>query len=210
MSINREAQRVRRWMAVCVVLMSTGCGKLNAVTAPAPDRDWTATLATAHGLVAAGKFDSADSTLSSFAAMYPGTSAALETTYYRALFKMDPSNPHVSLGAAMASLDSYLADPRPRQRTVDAATLRRVAGQLDGLNHLATTAIAQAKDATNTAKDAKAQAADARDAAAKAAADTQTPTPDAEVKRLKDELAKANAELDRIRKRLATPPPPPK
>jgi hypothetical protein len=34
------------------------------------------------------------------------------------------------------------------------------------------------------------------------------PTPaDAEIKRLKDELAKANAELERIRRRLAQPPP---
>jgi hypothetical protein len=30
---------------------------------------------------------------------------------------------------------------------------------------------------------------------------------DVEIKRLKDELAKANAELERIRRRLAQPPP---
>jgi hypothetical protein len=32
---------------------------------------------------------------------------------------------------------------------------------------------------------------------------------DAEIKRLRDELAKANAELERIKKRLAQPPPKP-
>ena len=207
MIAERRVLPARRWMCAAVAVFISGCGSFNAVTAPSPERAWASTLSAAQSFVAAKEFDSADSTLSSFAAMYPGTPPALETLYYRALFKMDPSNPHVSLTAAMASLDGYLADQRPRQHAVDAATLRRVAGQLDGLNRLASSAIAQAKDATNTAKDAKAQAADARDAAAKAAGETQAPTADAEVKRLKDELAKANAELDRIRKRLATPPP---
>ncbi|MEO6877692.1 MAG: hypothetical protein ABI205_04365, partial [Gemmatimonadaceae bacterium] len=147
-----------------------------------------------------GLFDSADSTLSSFAAMYPATAPALETTYYRALFQMDPSNPHVSLTAAMASLDGYLAERRPREHAVEAASLRRVAAQVDGLNHAAASALAQAKDASNTAKDAK---------DTKAAADAPSPASDAEIKRLKDELAKANAELDRIRKRLGQPPPKP-
>lgn len=210
MSADRLTVAARRWVVVAALAaLSTGCGSLNAVTAPSPDRAWASTLSEAQRFVAAKQFDSADSTLSSFAAMYPGTPPALETLYYRALYKMDPSNPHVSLTAAMASLDGYLADQRPRQHAVDAATVRRVAGQLDGLNRLALNAIAQAKDASNTAKDAKAQAADARDAAVKAAADAQAPTADAEIKRLKDELAKANAELDRIRKRLATPPPKP-
>jgi hypothetical protein len=194
---------------ICSLLVAAGCGQLNAVTNPTPEHAWMATLANARGFASAGRFDSADSTLSSFAAMYPGTSPALETTYYRALFKMDPSNPHVSLTAALASLDGYLADRRPREHTVEAVSLRRIAVQVDGLNHVATTAIAQAKDASNTAKDAKAQAADARDAATKAAAEPPAPTADAEIKRLKDELAKANAELDRIRKRLVQPPPKP-
>jgi hypothetical protein len=178
---------------------------LNAHTAPAPDRALSPALATARGFASAGRWDSADSTLSSFAAMYPGTDEALETAYYRALFKMDPTNPHASLPAAMASLDAYLADRRPRQHAVEAQTLRRVAGEVDGLNRAANSALAQAKDATNVAKDAKAEAADAKDAAAKAA-DTPATAADAEIKRLKDELAKANAELDRFRKRLATPP----
>jgi molecular chaperone GrpE (heat shock protein) len=38
------------------------------------------------------------------------------------------------------------------------------------------------------------------------AAKAEPPTSADEIKRLKDELAKANAELDRIRKRLAQPP----
>jgi len=187
------------------LIASSACGRLTVGTAPSPERALSPALVTARRFAAAGRFDSADSTLSSFAAMYPGTDAALETAYYRALFKMDPTNPHASLPAAMASLDAYLTDSRPRQHVVEATTLRRVAAEVDGLNHAANSALAQAKDATNVAKDAKAEAADAKDAAAKAA-ETPAPTADAEIRRLKDELAKANAELDRIRKRLATPP----
>ncbi|HEY4218401.1 MAG TPA: hypothetical protein VGM67_14770 [Gemmatimonadaceae bacterium] len=182
-----------------------------ANTDPSPDRSWGPALATARGFAAAGRFDSADSTLSSFAAMYPNTEAALETAYYRALFKMDPSNPHASVQGAIASLDGYLADRRPREHVVEATSLRRVAAQVAALSQVTNSALAQANAATSVAKDAKAEAADAKDAAAKAAAETPAPTADAEIKRLKDELAKANAELDRIRKRLATPPtkPPP-
>ena len=189
-------------MALTMAL-SAGCATLNARNRPTPEDEWPSVLSSAQKRVTDNKFDVADSLLADFATRYPGTSEARETAYWRALFRMDPSNPHQSLVSAMATLDGYLADPHPRQHAVDAASIRRVVGQLDGLKQIAATAMAQAKDATVTAKDAKAQAADA---AAKAA---DTPAAVDEIKRLKDELAKANAELDRIRRRLAQPPPKP-
>jgi hypothetical protein len=149
-----------------------------------------------------GRLAAADSTLANFAAQYPGTPEALETAYWRALYRIDPSSPQVSITTAMASLDAYLADPRPRQHVSEATILRRVAGQLDGLTKQTASAMAQAKDANAVAANAKAQAADA-----KAGAEAPVAA-DVEIKRLKDELAKANAELDRIRKRLSQPPPP--
>ena len=58
------------------------------------------------------------------------------------------------------------------------------------------------------AQDAKDVAANAK--VAEARADATRPTDaaaqDAEIKRLRDELAKANAELERIRRRLTQPP----
>ena len=204
MSLQRHSVAIRL-LTAALILSSSACGRLNARTAPAPNEALPPVLATARGFAASGRWDSADSTLSSFAAMFPGTSEAVETDYYRALFKMDPSNAHASLAAAMASLDAYLADRGPRQHVVEATTLRRVAAEVNGLSHTANSALAQAKDATNVAKDAKAEAADAKDAVAKAS-EAPAPTADAEIKHLKDELAKANAELDRFRKRLATPP----
>jgi hypothetical protein len=171
--------------------------------------DWDDTLRQAQALAANGQFASADSALAGFANRHQGSNEAIETAYWRALFKLDPSNRDVSVQIALASLDGYLADSRPRRHVVEANTLRRTAAQLEALNKLAASASAQAKDASSAAKDAKAVAADAKadartaDANANAAVDAK----DSEIKRLKDELSKANAELERIRKRLSQPPP---
>jgi hypothetical protein len=74
------------------------------------------------------------------------------------------------------------------------------------LNKLAATALADAHDTTTAPKPS---AADARAETKPAVAGDVAPTPaDIEIKRLKDELARANAELERIRRRLAQPPPP--
>lgn len=190
-----------------MTVLTAACASLQAKPSTDPAQVWPSALAAAQGRVSDAKFDAADSILADFATRFPGTSEALETAYWRSIFRLDPANPHGSVANAMAALDGYLADPRPRQHAIEAATIRRLAGQLDGLNRLTANAVAQAKDATSTTKDAKAEAADARDAAAKAS-DTP-PSADAEIKRLKEELAKANAELDRIRKRLSQPPPKP-
>jgi len=177
-----------------------------AHAAQAPSGAWTSALTFAQQSAAVGRYDEADSALVSFARHYPSSDDAVETTYWRAVFRMDPSNQHASLTAAMAGLDGYLADRRPRAHVSEATVIRRVAGQLEAMNHLAANAMTQAKDAQTTASNAKAQAADARADAAKAAEQPATNSAD-EIKRLKDELAKANAELERIRKRLQPPPP---
>lgn len=168
---------------------------------------WRETLDAALAQASHGEFDSADSLLAGYATAHAGSTEALETAYWRALFRLDPSNHSASTQQALASLDGYLADKRPRAHVVEATTLRRAAAQLDALNRLAANASTQAKDAANVAANAKAVAADAKaaDATASAAADAR----DAEIKKLRDDLAKANAELDRIRKRLSSPPPRP-
>jgi hypothetical protein len=197
-----------------IVIASTACSSIMHPSFGSGESAgaWSTTLATARNRAATGDYGGADSALSQFARQFPGTSAALETAYWRALFKMDPANHSASLTTAMASLDGYLADTRSREHAPEAASLRRIAAQLDGLNKIAMSAVAQAKDAKATAANATAaanDAKDAKDAASKVAADVTTSTASAdEIKRLKDELAKANAELDRIRKRLSQPSKP--
>jgi hypothetical protein len=204
-----------RRAAVVLSLVGTqalsACVSLHApaFTMPSSERAWPNALATARARAGESKFDAADSVLVEFATRYPNTPEALETAYWRAVLKIDPSNSHASFAGAIALLDAYLADPRLRPHVVEAQSLRRVAAHLEGLNKLAASAMAQAKDASSTAANAKAQAADAN-ARADAAKSEPPPSAEVEIKRLKDELAKANAELDRIRKRLSQPPPKPR
>jgi hypothetical protein len=194
-------------MIAALAIQSSGCATLHARRAAQRDAAtaWPSTIAAARSFAIDGTFGRADSTLAKFAADYPGSPEALETKYWRALFKMDPTNAGGSLGAAIPVLDQYLAESRPREHLAEAMTLRRLASQLEALNRVASSAASQAREATSTAANAKAQVADANARADAAKADGT----DAEIKRLKDELSKANAELERIRKRLSQPPPKP-
>jgi hypothetical protein len=206
-------QRSFALLLAASLVFATACGTIMHPSFGAGETVdvWPTALATARNRAATGDYDGADSALAQFARQYPGTSSALETAYWRALFKMDPANHSASLPTAMASLDGYLSDTRPRDHVPEAASLRRIAAQLDGLNKIAASAVAQAKDAKANAANATAaanDAKDAKDAAAKAADATATAANADEIKRLKDELAKANAELDRIRKRLSQPSKP--
>jgi hypothetical protein len=166
---------------------------------PAPQREWPMILATAQARVSEGKFDAADSLLAGFAARYPATSEGLEATYWRALELLDPANPQGSVTDAISSLDAYLADPRAHEHLHEAAAVRRVAAHIDELSKLASSAPALPKDA-NTIAARPQPTVDATKPI-----DTQAYA-DAEIKRLRDELAKATAELERIKKRLAQPP----
>lgn len=165
---------------------------------PAPRREWPATLSTAQARVSEGNFGAADSVLAQFAARYPKSSEGLEATYWRALARLDPSNPHASFPEAITSLDAYLADPRAHEHLREAAAIRRVAMQMDTLNKLASAAPPMPKDGiamtTRPQSDLTKPILD------------PVPYQEAEIKRLRDELAKATAELERIRKRLAQPP----
>ena len=170
---------------------------------PEPEREWPATLETSKSDAARGAFGAADTVLAAFASAYPGSPEALETWYWRGLFRMDPSNQHSSMISAIASLDKYLGDQRPREHLVEATTLRHLASEIDGLNQLAASQMEQAKEATPPT----APVIEVRPEVTKVNTDAQAAS-DAEIKRLRDELAKANAELERIKKRLAQPPPP--
>jgi TolA-binding protein len=193
-----------------MVLSMTACVSVHrpSFATSAPTREWPATLELARNQALVGRFGAADTALADFASRYPGSAETLETAYWRALFAMDPTNTHCSVPNAMALLDAYLGDIRPRQHVAEATTIRRVAGQVDALSKLAANAMAQANAATATAATAKAQASDAT-ARAEAAKGEVTSSQDAEIKRLRDELTKANTELERIKKRLSQQPPKP-
>ena len=197
-------RRRRALAAVMPLLAGTGCVSIHAPSfmEPAPTREWPTTLSMAHFRVSEGKFDLADSVLSQFATKYPKSREALESIYWRALVRMDPSNPHGSVSEALAALNTYVSDARSPDHVREAAAIRRVALQLDTLNKLVATAAALPKDGNLvTANTRPMPTMDLAKPISEA-----VPYADAEIKRLRDELAKANAELERIRKRLAQPP----
>jgi hypothetical protein len=194
--------RGRRSLQVATIPLALLCAACVTVRAPAvmrssSERDWPATLQAAQQSAAAGEFAAADSTLVRFARDHAGSAEATETEFWLALYALDPDNKDASLDLANDELSRYLAASGPRQHVAEAASLSRVAFALRSLTTVA-----------NAARSGAASGATARPSETVVRVDTTSS--DAEVRRLRDELAKANAELERIRKRLTTGGKPPR
>jgi hypothetical protein len=181
-----------RLTGVAVLWAAGGCAQLRAANAtPQPiEGPLAATLRQADAEAVAMRFGVADRLLAEFAEAHPDTPEALETAFWRALFKLDPSNQTAPRRDAVALLDSYLNGNIVVGHRGAALALRRGA--------MADRPVVVAP-ATSPAAGAAPAAAPAATAAPAASAE--------EVQRLREELAKANAELERIRKRLSQPNP---
>lgn len=184
---------IRMYGALAAFLLTTGCAQLRAANAtPAPmEGRLGASLQQAEREAASSRFGVADRVLADFALAHPNTPEAIETAYWRALFMLDPGNQTASRRDAIEMLDSYLNTPVIVMHRGSATTLRRIAVALD---RPAPVAVAPA-------------AAPAPRAEPKADTKADDKSRDEEVQRLKEELAKANAELERIKKRVAQPNP---
>jgi hypothetical protein len=149
---------------------------------------WPGILASAQRLADAGRFADADRQLAEFAISRPGSTEGAEADFWRALFKSDPLNSEVDVRDQLAAWDTYLHGGPSMPRYGEAQILRRMVEVIDSTRAyiVAVRATAQARE--------------------RAKSD--------EVKRLSDELEKAVAELERIRRRLVPkpdekkPPPP--
>lgn len=165
-----------------------GCIARPPFLQPAPQREFTSVLADARQAAAAGRYADADRELAAFAARYPDSQEAAETRFWRALLQLDPANQNASLTAALTDLDRYIAANPTGAHFDEALTLRRVAFELQTATRLATTTVV-----TETSQGARPGAAPDEKAR------------DAEIQRLRDSLARANDELQRIKRRLVTP-----
>ena len=187
--------------ALGLLLVSGGCGGLlaaNATPAPAPmEGKLAVTLQSAEREAAAARFGIADRLLSDFAEAYPNTPEAVETGYWRALFKLDPNNQTATTREALVLLDGYLNAYASVAHRGSATALRRAA---QALNRPATV-VAVPTPVTSPAPGAASRPDVRPDARPDDKASEE------EIKRLKEELAKANAELERIKKRLSQPNP---
>ena len=136
--------------------------------------------------VQAGRYGVADRLLADFTSQFPRTPEAADASYWRVLYRMDPANQVASAGDATALVDSALAMPLDSAQRADFLALRRISAALQRLAILAANAVPATGDSLSRAE--------------------EKPSSD-EVQRLRSELAKANAELERIKKRVAQPKP---
>jgi hypothetical protein len=169
-------------MAACAPAVAS-----NAPPAPSPG-ELPSLLAQVSQDVVAGRYGVADRVLSDFATRYPASPDAVDVLYWRALFKLDPANQIAGPRDAAPLLERYLSAPEPLAHRAEAMVLQRIATAFEARQ------VAAAAAATAAAAPAPAAP---RDDKAK----------DDEIAKLKDDLAKANAELERIKRRVASPKP---
>jgi hypothetical protein len=178
--------RRARLALFCVAI--AGCSSLPSKqpsVAPQQESEWTTLMSQVDLEIFGGRYDEADRLLASYVARNPASPRAPGALYWRALYKLDPANGASSPHDAITLLDSYLASPAATLHRADAQVLRRIAVVLE--IRPAVAAASGASGASGAARDDKAR--------------------DEELAKTKDELAKANAELERIKKRLAAPKP---
>lgn len=156
--------------------------------APAPaSRAWAETIVAARTQADSGRYATADSLLSSYAAAYPESGEAREVPYWRAVLKADPANKEARLQDAIPLLETYVAYGPAMPHATEAAVLRRTLELLESY---------RAPVATSTAHPANGPPADT--APVRSAQD--------EILRLQAELDKTKEELERVRRRLRAKP----
>ncbi len=183
-------RRTRTITALLAVLTLSACATAPRAGPESPSPEvWGALLNRTDSLANAGRHAAADSALRAFAASYPGTRAAEEVTFWRALYKLDPRSSAATRAEGRALLESYLASDKTAWYRGQANVLRHLARELV----LAEQAAAQASgDTTIVITDTSAAGIAARDRV---------------IRTQRAEIARLNAELERIKRRLATPTP---
>jgi hypothetical protein len=140
---------------------------------------WIRTREAVQVAADSGRFVVADSILASFIQNEAGSPDVGEAAFWRAMLVADPRNPSFSPAAARAALESYLGSEGATRR-IDATVLLRQLAISDSLR------TAQASQRAST--------------------ELRDKVRDEELQRLRDELARTQAELERIKRRLGSKP----
>jgi TolA-binding protein len=182
-------------MLAALMIAGMACASTTSVrrTMPTSAREWLTALTNAKAASSAGRYDDADHTLYNFAQLYAGAPEAREAAYWRAVFKLDPANRSASPRAAVEQLDAYLADSASALHVTEALVLRRLALSLDSLSQNRIVTTRQPVTTTESVPDDAAVAQEREQELQK------------EIQRLKEQLDRSAAELERIKKRLAPP-----
>ena len=178
----------RRALAFCVggLLAGSGClpvrGSGSNPATPTAASEWTSAHAQAMGVARDSSPASAERILADFAQRFPGSPEAAEVPYWRAVLRLNPDNP-TALREGLSMLETYLANTPAGTHRTEAAALRRLGLVLEQRN----AALAAVPSAVVARPEDKAR--------------------EEEMQKLRDELSAANAELDRIRRRVTRPRP---
>lgn len=138
--------------------------------------------------------------------------SADESLYRRAIWYLDPANERGSLDSAVILLDRYLAAGGKRDRVAEAIAFRRLideALELERVEVVLHQSLAAAIEQQRAEDSTKTEAPPRREQPRRVEGPHPRPSAEAarEIQRLREALRDANAELERIRKRLAAPPP---
>lgn len=187
-----------------LVATLVGCAQPPRFLQPVPLRNFRSALHEARIAADSGRWATADRILADYARRYPDTDEAHESLYWRALFRLSPANDTTAQRQAIPALEAYIGGEDAEFRT-EARVLLDVARTAEVLRREAAEKeqeIAEIRTALGRAQERRATS-DAEPSA--------PPSPDRglaqEVERLKSELARANQELERIRRRLARQTP---
>ena len=172
-------QRSSLYLLATAVIVAACTGK-KPQTAPAPVDGFATVLAAAEKRVEAGDYSGADRILSDYSLKAKGHEDASEVAFFRALYMVDPNNRNASMAEGVRAIDIYLSTSTIKRYRIEALVLKRTAQ-----------AVLALRAAQQTPR--------------LAGRDTVFVNREDEIAALKDQLAKANAELERIKKRLANP-----
>jgi len=142
-------------------------------------------LSRTDSLANAGRHDEADSVLVAFATAHPGTRAAAEAPFWRALYKLDPRNSPASRAEGRALMDAYAASSTSAWYRAHANVLKHIAQEISDMERTP-------DDSTIVAGDTSVRGITARDQV---------------IRNQRAEITRLNAELERIKRRLAAPTP---
>ena len=163
-----------------IALLVGGCAKPPASPPTSPAMEFANAIEAARQRVDSGDYPAADRILAEYALRHPGTPEAREIPFWRAMYIVDPQNRTASIAQGIRALDLYLASDGAIWYRPQAEVLRRTALVIQSIRQAQTPRQVNGRD-------------------------TVFVTREEEIAALRDQLAKANAELERIKKRLANP-----
>ena len=169
----------RKALAV-LMFVAAACATAPAPVTSTPAVEFAAVIEQARLKVEAGDYPAADRILSDYALRHQGTQEAREVSFWRAMYIVDPANRTASVEQGIKALEIYLQSEGAIWYRPQAEVLRREALVLQSVRQVPVPKQVNGRDTVFISREEETAA-------------------------LRDQLAKANAELERIKKRLANP-----